>query len=149
MGLAITLVNPAPTATPLTFESTNARLYYGGFVQKGALLGNSITFDNENYQWLSGIPDNDNAMTTNWIRSGMQFAENGWVSFYGSSTPYNLSEVHLDEDYYKTFAQSNSNNARTSSEAFDKNQEFESIIGGLWSPYALVSTLPFHPGFNF
>ena len=149
LGLAITLVNPAPTATPLTFESTNARLYYGGFVQKGALLGNSITFDNENYQWLSGIPDNDNAMTTNWIRSGMQFAENGWVSFYGSSTPYNLSEVHLDEDYYKTFAQSNSNNARTSSEAFDKNQEFESIIGGLWSPYALVSTLPFHPGFNF
>ena len=148
LGLAITLVNPTPTATALEFPDG---VYSGGFVQKGALLSNEITFANENYQWLSGIPDNDNSMITNWIRSGSQFAENSYISFYGGSTPYSLAEVHLDEDYFKSYtdALSDAQNPRVITEGLDKNQEFENIIGGLWSPYGLVSTLPFHPGFNF
>ena len=151
LGLAVTLVNPEAAATPLDDPaySDNGRPFYGGFINKGSLLGNEIKFANENYQWLSGIPDNDNAMITNWIRSGTQFAENGYVSFYGGSTPYSMAEVHLDEDYFKTYIPTRQTNSRSSSEAFDKNQEFESVIGGLWSPYAMVSTLPFHPGFNF
>ena len=153
LGLAITLVNPEAAATSLTDPkySDNTKPFYGGFVGKGALLGNDMTFANENYQWLSGIPDNDNVMTTNWIRAGAQYAESGYVSFYGGTTPYSLSEVHLDEDYFKTYksGSSSSTQARSGSEALDKNQEFEGVVGGLWSPYALVSTLPFHPGFNF
>ncbi len=149
LGLAITLVDPVPAATDLNDPEykDNERFYYGGFINKGALLGNEMTFANENLQWLSGIPDNDNAMTTNWIRSGTQYAENGYVTFYGGSTPYSMAEVHLDEDYFKSYIKSGT--SRTSTEAFDKDQEFESVIGGLWSPYAMVSTLPFHPGFNF
>ena len=153
LGLAITLVNPEAAATSLTDPaySDNSRPFYGGFISKGALLGNEMTFANENYQWLSGLPDNDNAMLSNWIRSGTQYAENAYVSFYGGSTPYSLSEVHMDEDFFKTYNPSGSasSSSRSSSEAMDKNQEFESVIGGLWSPYGLVSTLPYHPGFNF
>ena len=152
LGLAITLVNPEPAATSLNDEAynNNARPYYGGFATKGAMLSNEMTFANENYQWLSGIPDNDNAMTSNWIRSGTQYAQDAFLSFYGGSTPYSLNEVHMDEDFFKAYipATSTSQNSRSSSEGLDKNQEFESVIGGLWSPYALVSTLPFHPGFN-
>ena len=148
LGLAITLVNPDAAATSMTDPeySGNDLYYYGGFVQKGALLGSSMKFADENQQWLSGIPDNDNSMIMNWIRSGAQFAEGGYKPFYGGSTQYSLSEVHLDEDYFKTYKVGNN---RSSSEAMDKNQEFESVVGGLWSPYGLVSTLPFHPGFNF
>ncbi len=146
LGLAITLVNPTPTATDLDLSGRSS-MFYGGFVQKGALLGNDITFANENYQWLSGIPDNDNSMISNWIRAGAQYATDGYNSFYSGTTQYNLAETHLDEDFFKASVDVTTN--RTISEGLDKTQEFESVIGGLWSPYGLVSTLPFHPGFNF
>ena len=148
LGLAITLVNPEAAATSMTDPkySDNDRLYYGGFVQKGALLGSTMKYADENKQWLSGIPDNDNSMITNWIRSGTQYAENAYTSFYGGSTPYSLSEVHLDEDYFKVYKVGNYASQHV---GMDKNQEFESVVSGLWSPYGLVSTLPFHPGFNF
>ncbi|MBR6843978.1 MAG: hypothetical protein IKM79_02645 [Bacteroidales bacterium] len=150
LGLAVTLVNPEDAASdpnPTHYEAATAPRFWGGFVNKGALLGSEMLYSNENTPWLSGIPDNDNSMTTNWIRSGSQYAPEAYNTFYGGSGQYRLSENHLDEDYFKTIVTNAMSNPST--EAMDKNQEFESVVGGLWSPYALVSTLPFHPGFNF
>ena len=151
LGIAITLVNPEPAATDLNDPdySGNKLRYFGGFANKGALLNSEMTFANESYQWLSGIADNDNAVLTNWIRSGTQFAEGTYQKFYGGSGTYSLNEQYLDEDYFKTYSNATDTSGRNASIGLDKNQEFESVVYGLWSPYALVSTLPFHPGFNF
>ena len=148
LGIAVTLVNPTPPATDPNDEaySNNSYNYYGGFINNGALLGSEMLFADESKQWLSGVPDNDNAIITNWIRSGAQYAANAYTSFYSGKGQYSLSEAHLDEDYFKNFQ--NPAIQTLSSEPLDRNQEFEKVVSGLWSPYALVSTMPFHPGFN-
>ena len=154
LGIAITLVNPKPAATALNdpkYDTNNLQYYFGGFANAGALLNASMTFDNENMQWVMGIPDNDANPYYNWIRSGNQFASDTKNNFVLGTTKYNLMrENYLDEDYHKAYEPSNATTtADYVYEAYDKNQVFENVIGGTWSPYALVSTLPFHPGFNF
>jgi hypothetical protein len=150
LGIAVTLVNPTPAATDLTDPNYKINIFsnfYQGFVNDGALLNSSMTFADENMQWLSGIPDNDSYMTYNWVRSGTQFSANSKSRFVMNSTPYSISETYLDEDYFKGY-QPNERYA-LATEAVDKNQIYEAVVGGLWAPYGLVSTLPFHPGFNF
>lgn len=149
LGLAVTLVDPDAVSTDLTdtaYKNNIANLYYQGFVKTGALLGSKMTYADEHKQWLSGIADNDSYLYRNWIRSGAQFASNSYNNFYSGTTSYSLSEAYLDEDYFKTYQASN-NNPQT--EPIDKDQIFEEVVGGLWSPYGLVSTMPFHPGFNY
>lgn len=164
LGLAVTLVNPAPAATlysqpvyvstPLSDNlvvanyADNVYKYYNGFVSAGALLNSQMTFANNELIWLSGIPDNDSYMTYNWIRAGSQYATGTYNTFRGGSAPYSLSEPYLDEDYFKMF-DAKIYGVSAISEGLDKNQVMEDVVGGLWSPYALVSTLPFHPGFNY
>lgn len=151
LGLAVTLVNPAAAASDLTDPaySDNVYKYYQGFASVGSLLGSSMTFANENIQWLYGIPDDDSYMTYNWIRSGSQYAIGTYRTFANASTPYNLSETYLDEDFFKAYLSRSSYNSTESSEGIDKNQIYESVVRGMWAPYAVVSTLPFHPGFNY
>ncbi len=150
LGIAVTLVNPTAPASspdPQLYGENQVSNFYGGFVNKGALLGSEMLFENQNLQWLSGLPDNDNAVIQNWIRSGSQYAADAYKSFYSGTTAYSLHETHLDEDYFKSIY--NPTMTNIASEAIDKSQEFEDVVGGLWSPYGLVSTMPFHPGFNF
>ena len=154
LGIAITLVNPKPAATALNdpkYDTNNNQYYFGGFANAGALLNASMTFDNENLQWVMGIPDNDANPYYNWIRSGNQFAPGTKNNFILGTTKYNLMrDNYLDEDYHKAYEPSNATSTGDYVyEAYDKNQVFENVVGGTWSPYALVSTLPFHPGFNF
>ena len=150
LGLAVTLVNPDAVSTDLTDDaySDNTIIpgYYQGFVKSGALLGSRMTFANENVRWLSGIADNDSYLARNWIRAGAKFASNSCSNFYLGTTPYSLNEDYLDEDYFKSYQAPNKN---PQTEPIDRNQIFEDVIGGLWSPYALVSSMPFHPGFNY
>ena len=147
LGLAVSLVDAPAVATDLndTAQSDNQYKYYEGFVQKGALLGSKMTFADKNLQWLSGIPDNDSYLERNWIRSGAQYAPNSYTNFYGGETPFSLYESYLDEDYFKIYQKPMKNPL---SEPIDKDQIFEDVVGGLWAPYGLVSTMPFHPGFN-
>ena len=151
LGIAVTLVNPVAAATDLTDEAYagNVYKYYQGFVNPGALLSSQMEFANENTPWLSGVPDDDSYMVQNWIRAGSQFALTTYRTFAGNTTPYSLSEAYLDEDYFKAFYGRTQINSSEATEGIDKNQVFESVVGGLWSPYALVSTLPYHPGFNY
>jgi hypothetical protein len=149
LGIAVTLVNPEAAATDLYKAGYSDNLlskYYEGFVNNGALLGSKMTFSDENKQWLSGIPDNDSYLVRNWIRSGSQYAVETYSSFSGSSLEYNINEAYLDEDYFKAYQPAGQN---PQSSGIDKEQIFEDVVGGLWAPYGLVSTMPFHPGFNF
>ena len=141
LGIAVSLVNPEPAATDL---GTNP--LYNGFVNHGALLSSSMTFADENYQWLSGLADNDNSALTNWIRSGAQHSNEAGL-FTGRTDEISLSEPFLDDDYYRVYI--DEVHSTSSKLSIDKEEQYEDVVSGLWSPYGLVSTMPYHPGFNF
>ena len=141
LGIAVSLVNQEPAATDL---GTNP--LYNGFVSHGALLSSSMVFADENHQWLSGLSDNDNSAITNWIRSGAQHSNEAGL-FTGRTDEISLSEPFLDDDYYRVYI--DEVHSSSSKLSIDKEEQYEDVVSGLWSPYGLVSTMPYHPGFNF
>ena len=153
LGIAIAISNPAATATPLqiaTQSSENyASRYYGSLVNDGALLNATMTFANNSTPWLTGLPDNDSYQTWNWIRAGTQFAAGTHLTFTSTTGEINLAEAYLDEDYFKSYQGALSSGGVPASVGVDRYQSLESVIGGLWAPYGLVSTLPFHPAFSY
>lgn len=152
LGLAVTLTNPKPIASEIMYlgaQNSYPGKFWSGSVSKGAVLGSEMVFANENLQWLGGLPDNDSYFLYNWIRSGSQFAANTYLTFQNADTKYSVSEPYLDEDYFHGYSQSSSMSGAVSTEPLDKEQEFEGVVFGYWGPYGLVSTQPFHPGFNY
>ena len=150
LGLAVTLVNPSAIASDFIYNIYNSYApFRGGAATKGAVLGSEMTFANENAQWLSGVADNDSYFAYNWIRSGSQFAASTYANFQDSYNKYSLSEAYLDEDYFHGYYASHGMSVSLSTEPLDKEQAFEDVVYGLWGPYGLASTLPFHPGFNY
>lgn len=150
LGIAVSISNPTAVATPLDVTintSAGTISVEGGIVNDGSVISSSMTFADDNRQWLSGIPDNDNAMVYNWVRSGSQYATANVNSFVSSSNPVSLSEAYLDEDYYRSTY--DNVHMTYNSTAVDKYEVFEDVNSGLWAPYGLTSTLPYHPGFNF
>ncbi len=150
LGISVSISNPMSVASPMEVYTSKSykgykSFYYGGFVNENAILSSSMTYSDNSKQWLSGIPDNDNLMTFNWIRSGNQFATEAVTSFVGSTDPISPYENYLDEDYYKRRQESRA----WVGTAIDKSQAFEKVVNGLWAPYGLVSTLEYHPGFNY
>ncbi|MBQ0160732.1 MAG: hypothetical protein KBT28_08970 [Bacteroidales bacterium] len=148
LGIAVAISNPVAPATPLKIATQSQYRYNGGLVNNNALLSSSMTFADDSKAWLSGIADNDSYMTFNWIRSGSQFASGTHNAFTSTTGEISLAETYLDEDYFRTYVPEDPNQ-RASDVGVDKYQALESVVGGLWSPYGLVSTLPFHPGFNY
>lgn len=164
LGIAVTLVNPNYAATDInsdTWEDPSNKnefagsafggigSFYQGYVQDGALLASSMTYENEYAQWLTGVPDNDSYLHYNWIRSGSQYAANSFRSFVKQPTSYNINESYLDEDFFKGFATNPGEDYPVTNEGTDKREIYEDVVMGTWAPYGLVSTMPFHPGFNF
>ena len=156
LGIAVSLLNPQPAASSIdisNYTTTNyfAGKFYQGFVKEGALLGSSMTFADQNKQWLGGLPDNDSYLTYNWIRSGSQFSANAYEAFISPNSPYSINEAYLDEDFFKAYKRTSNSLSLNidSTEGIDKTQVYESVVGGTWAPYGLVSTMPFHPGFSF
>ncbi len=153
LGIAVAISNPAATATPLqiaTQTSENyASRYYGGLVNNGALLGATMTFADNSTPWLTALPDNDSYQTWNWVRAGTQFAPGTHKAFTSTTGEISLSETYLDEDYFKSYQGALSNGGLPASVGVDRYQALEAVLGGMWAPYGLVSTLPFHPAFCF
>ncbi len=147
LGIMVSLSNPTIVASEILPEVINGQnMVSGGIVNEGVVLSSSMKFSDSTKHWLSGIPDNDNSITYDWIHSGTQYADGNRRSFIGKTTPYSNNEAYVDEDYYRLgYDESN----RPIYTAIDKYQEFENVVGGLWGPYGLSSTLEFHPGFNF
>ena len=150
LGIAVTLVNPKSIASEVIYNQANKQgKFWQGAASKGSVLGSEMVFADENLQWLSGLPDNDSYFLYNWIRSGSQFAAGTYRSFRSRNTKYNVAEPYLDEDYFHALSGSESPGAAVNTDPLDKEQEFESVVYGMWSPYGLTSTQPFHPGFNY
>ena len=153
LGIAIAISNPIAVATPLQISTQSnenyASRYYGGLVYEGALLSSSMEYADRSTPWLTGLPDDDSYQLQNWIRSGTQFAANTHKTFTSTPGDIILSEPYLDEDYFKSFSDQPGNNAVPASVGVDRFQSFESVVGGIWAPYGLVSTLNFHPAFCY
>ena len=149
LGIAVAITNPKPVATALNVVSSLGQVSVrDGLINDGTLLSATMTFADNNHQWLDGIRDNDNSAISNWIRSGNQYAASSASVFRDRGTDFTTAdEQYLDEDYYKLVRNNELN--RTESYAVDKLQTYEKVIGGLWSPYGLVSTREYHPGFSF
>ena len=156
LGIMVAIEDPDPVATDIyrnlddngdDLGLTASRRYWGGFANDKCVLNSSMTFADNSKPWLSGFADNDSYQMYNWIRSGSQYSEGTRSDFVARSTEYSLSEGYMDEDYYKYGLADDGQ--RYENAAFDKYQVFEQVLSGLWSPYGLVSTLPYHPGFCF
>jgi hypothetical protein len=152
LGIAVAISNPKAVANDLSITTSlssgnYASLYWGGLVNDNSVLSSSITYADNNKQWLSGIPDNDSYMMYNWIRSGTQFANDTRNIFTSTTGAVSENEAYLDEDYFKAFR--SDPQGTTSTTGIDRFQVFEKVINGWWAPYGLVSTLWYHPGFNY
>ena len=151
LGIAVSIENPSPLASSLQIDlrgSTNYYYFYGGFINASSYLNSSFDHSDINKQWLTGIPDNDNMMVFNWVRSGMQYQTEAVTTFRADTTAMTGSEPYLDYDFYKQFYSALGGNARQINSGIDKTNLFENVAGGLWAPYGLVSNLDYHPGFN-
>ncbi len=147
LGVSVAITNPSPSADAYTISTTPANLgtfVSGGYVKEGSVLGSNMKFDDNEKQWLTGIPDYDGDPTYNWIRSGTQYSAGQLGVFKNSDEPISEYEDYLDEDYYMVTA---ARGSAILADPFDKYQVFESVLSGLWAPYKLVSTRDFHPGF--
>lgn len=148
LGIAVAVTNPKQVASPLEVQNNSGNItVLGGIINDGTMLSASMTFADNNHQWLTGIPDNDNYPIYNWIRSGSQFAENNVSSFVTTSGAITGNEPFLDEDYYKILIDPNT--LRSNSFAVDKFQAYEKVLAGTWAPYGLASTREYHPAFSF
>ena len=153
LGISVALSNPKQVASSLS----DSNIYYkyvvsGGVTNSGVVLNSSMTYGDENLQWLTGVPDNDNYRWQNWIRAGGQYNVSTIGGFVGSTNDVNImSEPYLDEDFFRAETDPKYNHSRNYppvSWGVDPSQQFEGVVNGLWAPYGLASTLPFHPGFN-
>ena len=80
---------------------------------KGFLEG-TMTFANDQKQWLTGLPDQDGYTYQNWIRSGVSTDQTGNACLAGF------------DDYA----------------GVDNEGVYEKVIGGTWAPYRLVAAEP-------
>ena len=144
LGIAVSITNPKKTASDLVVTASSVN---GGIINDGSLLSTVTTFADNGPHWLEGIPDNDNYMLMNWVRSGSQFATANLSNFRKSEDPVSDYELYLDEDYYKVVADPDPTRP-SSTFPVDKYQVFETAPAQ-WAPYGLCSSLPYHPAFNF
>eukprot|EP01012_Entosiphon_sulcatum_P022876 TRINITY_DN27856_c0_g1_i1.p1 TRINITY_DN27856_c0_g1~~TRINITY_DN27856_c0_g1_i1.p1 ORF type:complete len:1457 (+),score=171.65 TRINITY_DN27856_c0_g1_i1:31-4371(+) len=89
-------------------------------VQKGDFIEGTMEFANSSDRWLSGVADQDGTNALNWIRSG---------SFVGSAAGGDPNQNDYEIAPTTTLVAG----------FLDPNQEFESILGGTWSPYILAA----------
>lgn len=89
-------------------------------VQKGDFIAGTMEFANPSDRWLSGVPDVDGVNPDNWIRSG---------SFANSPATNDAAQ----NDHQIVPLNGNI------SPFLDPDQEFEKILGGIWSPYILTA----------
>ena len=154
LGISICLSNATSVATDFDFtEITISKAYGGGYINDGTFLGANMQFDDVTKMWLTGLPDNDNYITYNWIRAGSQYVYDNRLKFLGETGAVQLSTGgYLDEDYYKAIEVPGRDVPETY--PLDKNETFEKVLqsssasNGTWAPYALISTLDYHPGFS-
>lgn len=149
LGLAISIKN-----ADFKIRQDNVRKYIldslGGYNYVNTMwygqvdfVGSEITFDGDE-QWLSGVADIEGDYPANWIHSGQQ-ASGKWEDVgeqNGAEADY---MVWRTEDMCCIISLPGGENSlgqptKEKTRAFkDPQQQFESAVSGLWSPYVLSS----------
>lgn len=116
LGLSIELKQVADPSEQVNTNTNFTSLdedYEG--VSKEAFLGASMTFDNSQAAWLTGVTDVDGVTPRNWILSGG-------------------NNVKADQESDAYYAIKNEKRV-----FYDSKKVFGNILGGTWAPYALCS----------
>lgn len=119
LGLSISLKQVADPSEVLgrnTVFTSTVNTYVEEGVSQEAFLGASLTFDNPQQNWLTGLRDADGTSPNNWILSGGTSADldNESDAFY-----------YKKSDGKKVF--------------YDPKKVFSNILNGTWAPYSLCS----------
>lgn len=91
------------------FSITVGDIEIAGDTLIDGVIGATLTYDDPLQAWMAGVPDADNFDTWNWILAGDDDGDRGHVG-----------------------AAFKNNNV------FDKEGHFETILGGVWSPFCLA-----------
>ena len=110
------------------------------FAQPDA-IGSEITYDDE-FEWLTGLADQEGDYPANWIRSGQQTATSKWETWEGvqegADNDYRLWRAEDALNLYA--AQKTSGSGTETVRGFmDPTQQYENMVNGSWAPYVLAS----------
>ena len=101
-------------------------------------VGSSIEYDGD-YVWLSGVADMEGDYPANWIHAGQQ-ASAAWEDAPPTQEGAEANYMKWrSEDFFIVMARGTLNENWKSRGFSDPNQQFESMVNGLWSPYVLSS----------
>lgn len=97
---------------------------------ESGFIGADVQYADPTRKWLDGLPDQDNFPTYNWIRSG--------------STPRDALTSTTDVDLIDYYGWNGDPQGNVVKEFifYDKNESFENVLNGTWSPY--IMTASFH-----
>jgi hypothetical protein len=96
------------------------------------LLESSITFNNQNATWITGVPDVDGDGPLNWIRSG---------SLAYGDTP--TAEEVMKTDYYLGYTDATNHSYKC---WYDAEEQYENVVNRTWAPFDLVARWDNSPG---
>ncbi len=90
---------------------------YNNNPDRNGFLTASMSFDDPSKNWLTGMPDDEENTSDNWIRSGWRTGTGVCVADF-NDRHNGLNPIDYDEDY-------------------------ESILGGTWAPYRICAYNPY------
>ncbi|MBX3101745.1 MAG: hypothetical protein KF690_04500 [Bacteroidetes bacterium] len=97
---------------------------------KSGFIDADIEHEDGTRQWLTGLPDQDNFPMYNWIRSG--------------ATPRDAATGSPDPDFLDYYgadiANNPANNLVKTLHFYDKNESYEAVLNGTWSPYIMAAS---------
>lgn len=101
-------------------------------------VGSSIEYDGDDV-WLSGVADMEGDYPANWIHAGQQAS----AAWHDAPPTQEGAEANYmkwrSEDFFIVMPQGTLNENWKTRGFSDPNQQFESMVNGLWSPYVLSS----------
>ncbi|MBO4654227.1 MAG: hypothetical protein J5644_01625 [Bacteroidales bacterium] len=125
-------------------QAGNGTLTSGGLIMGGqvAYLQSSLTFQNEDNPWLTGVVDGSGSFPSNWIRSGTQVARDYWEQESNQNGAEDEYMKWRDEDACEIYPPNGDDIPYSTGciRAFkDPAGEFKSVVDKTWAPYVLTS----------
>ena len=98
-----------------------------------------IVFENNGYQWITGLKDENLNIPSNWIRAGSKnFGP--WTGTGANVVKGNFRLERLEDIHFPSEAIIDTGGHSTEERAFkDFSGKFGSVCGGTWAPYVLAS----------
>ncbi len=100
-----------PMQKPYLFEIINQDKV-NNYIENNGLIGYNMVFEDDQNQWLTGVPDLEDCSSMDWIKAGTGENEDN-----PQCDDYTINGVHADD-----------------------MEVYEGILGGTWAPYLLCAT---------